>query len=393
MGTYKVDFKKLKETVGIDTVAQKLGYEFNPRAGKGSWAEYDLKNGGKVVDTIIIHNPRVPARQTYFRRSGGLERAGGDVISFIRENINAFNVSGSEWQKIGQVMCDCANLPRPDYENAYGKSVASGTREFDRDRYMVKPIDGYHMRKLFAQRGLTEDTMKLFAPSLVMIKDLAPNSFAGYNLGFPYVNLAENKVEGYEMRGYGGFKSMAAGTNAGSTCWVANFAGNNPVKTVYCFESGYDAMAFVQHNKATLNLSETAVVSIGGQIGLLQAKNLIRHFEGAKFVDCFDYDVAGRSYGIKLAAIKAGAEIRVGHDVNGVNVEYGDKRQYLPLDEANAEGLRKHFGIESGVGVKTTPAGFKDWNDLILDKRIEPKQTPSKLERNENLASRRGRGI
>lgn len=51
--------------------------------------------------------------------------------------------------------------------------------------------------------------------------------FDGYNIGFPYTDT-DNQVKGYEVRGYGGYKSKAAGTDSSSAAWVADFSGGNP---------------------------------------------------------------------------------------------------------------------------------------------------------------------
>jgi hypothetical protein len=42
------------------------------------------------------------------------------------------------------------------------------------------------------------------------------SSYDNYNLGFPYTEPGNTKVLGYEIRGYNGYKSKAAGTNSSS---------------------------------------------------------------------------------------------------------------------------------------------------------------------------------
>ena len=110
----QVNFKELKSKVGIDDIAFALGYRLDRKAGVGRYIEMVLPdNEGHPKDTIIIKNPNDKANQMYFRRNGS---RGGDVISLIRENANAFNVGGrNEWDTVAKVMAKYANEPIPEY--------------------------------------------------------------------------------------------------------------------------------------------------------------------------------------------------------------------------------------------------------------------------------------
>ena len=149
-------------------------------------------------------------------------------------------------------MARFANMPEPEYHEdwEYLKS-AKAASAFDISRYEVKQIDMERIPQIFHQRGLSDETVRQFAPFVFLIRDRRNGNFDGYNIGFPYTDT-DNQVKGYEVRGYGGYKSKAAGTDSSSAAWVADFSGGNPeaVRCVFFCESAFDAMAFHQMNKA-----------------------------------------------------------------------------------------------------------------------------------------------
>ncbi len=101
MTDYKVNFQDLKAKVGIDDVAYALGYRLDRKAGVGRYMELVLGDGKEKRDALVICHPQDKASQRFFRRDGSK----GDVVTLIRENLNAFNVSGKdEWQKIAKVL-------------------------------------------------------------------------------------------------------------------------------------------------------------------------------------------------------------------------------------------------------------------------------------------------
>ena len=138
------------------------------------------------------------ASQRFFRRDGSK----GDVVTLIRENLNAFNVSGKdEWQKIAKVLSRFANMPEPEYreDREYVQSVRYHAT-FDSSRYEVKPINPDKIPAIFQQRGLSDETVRTFAPFIRLIRDRKNENFDGYNIGFPYTNGENNQVRGYEMQ-------------------------------------------------------------------------------------------------------------------------------------------------------------------------------------------------
>lgn len=387
-----LDIQQLKAKVGVIDVAAALGYRIKAKAGipgRSRWIEMVKGDLNNPVDTLVISNADNKSTQGFFRRTGGK----GDVVALIRENLNELNHSTDpEWVRVMCVMADFANVPRPEVASLYRDINENNkvARELDAERYKVKPVEYVQVKRLLSDRGLTEETAKAFAPFICEIKDTTNDKYKGYNLGFPYSEAGDSKTVGYEIRGVKGYKAKAAGSNSSTAAWIADFAGlkGQQPNRVFCFESAFDAMAFYQRNRA--EASDAVLVSVGGQMGAKQMTYLLEHYHGARFVDCFDNDAAGRVYGVNLSLLAAGVSAHVVPvKGQGVSVEYDGKTQLLPMSEANAKGMKKHFGISSGVEVRTAPSDFKDWNDVVLGNRIEPKVSPNKYAVSEKIAERK----
>lgn len=402
MGLNKEDFaakmKELKRSVGVIDVALALGYSFKEKAGKintSKWLEMVKGSANSVADVIVVSNAGSKEDQFYFRRNN----SGGDAISLIRENISSFNVGeGSEWHKVINILSDLANRPRPEALAYYDtrNNAANISRVLDTDRYKLKPLEYQPMRRLLEARGLSESTAMIFSPFLCAIKDNNNTKFKGYNLGFPFTEPGSEKAVGYEIRGVNGFKSKAAGGNSSTASWIADFASVNGCepKRVYCFESGYDAMAFYQRNANQIDLKSSVFISTGGQVGALQLNRLFDQYPGCKFVDCFDNDPAGRAYACRLALAKANIAgvitvIKEGA-CPGVSIDKREEKIFIPFKEANADGIQKALGVSVGIESRIAPEGFKDWNDVLLGRRSGGIVSQTKYARDENLARRRG---
>ena len=244
------DFKALKERVGIDDVAHALGYKVNRLAGVGRFIEMCLHDTqGSHSDTIIIKEPKNKANQTFFRHTG---QGGGDVISFILENINSFHETGkNQWEIVGKVLSRLANEPVPEYSDSsyLDKMGYTGKQVFTPERYDVQPISEHLVAGMtfLTPRGISQETLMTFAPYIVRIRDLEMENYKNYNIGFPYREPGKDVVVGYEIRGFNKFKSKATGTNSSTAAWIVDMTPyGNPrgVENVYFAESAYDIMAF-----------------------------------------------------------------------------------------------------------------------------------------------------
>ena len=114
-------------------------------------------------------------------------------------------------------------------------------------------------------------------------------------------------------------------------------------------------------------------------------------------VDCFDNDVPGRIYGMKMIAAAEGIDFKdLKIVVDGSHIEVAYKGQITTLD-GNTATLKDLESIISSTkhryGVEKAPSAFKDWNDVVMNKPLSPILTPSKYERDEDLRERRGHKI
>lgn len=393
-----VNFKDLKAKVGVDDIAYYLGYRLDRSAGVGRYIEMVLPDTTGHKDKLIIKNPKEKASQTYFRRNGA---KGGDVVSLIRENLNSFHESGrNEWEIIGKVMARFANEPIPDYGDSQylTKAGYSDNRVFDPKRYEVKEIgrDLSEVMAFFAQRGIKEETVGVFAPFIKQIRDSCHTTYKQFNIGFSYTEAGKDKVVGYEIRGFGSFKSKAAGTNSTTGAWIADLSqGGEPtdIRHVYFAESAYDIMAFYQLNHLRLDSTHSVFVSLGGTFSDSQIKGIMAHYPEAKAMDCFDNDLAGRIYGIRMAALLEGIRLNVHKEEDKVKITVGAKNFGIPNEQLSFRELHKHIHIRYNVGEWKAAANYKDWNDQLMGKQMEVVAVENKFARNRNLADRREKGV
>ena len=73
----------------------------------------------------------------------------------------------------------------------------------------------------------------------------------------------------------------------------------------------------------------------------------------------------------------------------GLNVTAKDKTFLLELKRPLHIEIGQHISIKQKLGQWLPPGEFKDWNDCLLGKTIEPVISPTKRDRDANLAQRR----
>jgi hypothetical protein len=393
------DFKALKEKVGIDDIAYSLGYRVNRLAGVGKFVEMCLTDGnGKHIDTIVIRNPKDKAGQSFFRHNA---MGKGDVINFIKENIDSFHEQGrNQWEKIANILRKFANEPIPDIgDSAYLKKMGyTESQHFDASRYEVQPM-AEHLKNgmmYMTPRGFSKETLKTFSPFIVRIKDLKSDRFNDYNIGFPYREPGKDEILGYEIRGYGNFKGKVTGTNSTTAAWIASLSREeNPmaVRNVYFAESAYDIMAFYQANAMRIDRETSVFVSIGGTFSDRQVTGIMRHYENANAVDCFDNDLAGRIYGIRMAGLLSGKHLNIVKCDDAVRITLDGKEVAFKEAETNLQEVSRHMGFSSRMRQWKPPKAFKDWNDVIMNKPFVQLTQKDKFERDAALEKRRSSGL
>ena len=297
-------------------------------------------------------------------------------------------------------MARFANEPIPDYGDSLylAKAGYSDNRVFDPKRYETKEIgsDLSEVMAFFAQRSINEETVAVFAPFIKQIRDSCHTTYKQFNIGFSYTEAGKDKVVGYEIRGFGSFKSKAAGTNSTTGAWIADLSqGGEPadIRNVYFAENAYDIMAFYQLNHLRLDAAHSVFVSLGGTFSDGQVKGIMSHYSEAKAMDCFDNDLAGRIYGIRMAALLEGIRMNIHKEDSEIKITIGDKNFNIPNDQLSIRELRKHVHIRYNVGEWKAAENYKDWNDQLMGKQLEVVPIENKFARDRNLADRREKGV
>lgn len=422
---YDYDFKSLKSKVGIDDVALSLGYKIDRRAGVHKYIELVLcGSDGNESDRIIVSHPGDKSRQSYFRRRS---QGGGDVLDFVAENLGQFNVTGrNKWDAIAKVLARFANEPLPDRDKDYLQAI-NRPHNFDIAQYDIRPLSitvsesvmplpsGYVSMTIsevdlrtamsfFKSRCIRESTVRDFAHNIHLVHDKRL-SYPNFNLGFPYTEPGKSRCAGYEIRGMGAFKSKALGTNSTTAAWIVPNPGGqetdlnpNQVDAVFFAESAYDIMSFYQANIQKLyspmaeKQRSMVFVSIGGTFSPAQIKNIMEYYPNAKAVDCFDNDIAGRIYGIRMVSVIENLALRIQQVPEGIEIDYKGKKHLLPMT-SNLNELKKFISLKLDYGVWKPPKEFKDWNDVVMNRPMIDIRKSSKYERNDHLRESRKGGI
>ena len=102
-----IDYKEAKKKVSIISILRDWGYKFDKSKGKISPNFVLRDEHGKEIDRVIITNPKKSEEQGYWRRDGGK----GDLITFIKENLNQFGVVGrNETDTVTKVLAKLMNI-------------------------------------------------------------------------------------------------------------------------------------------------------------------------------------------------------------------------------------------------------------------------------------------
>ena len=396
MAHYKIEFSVMKHRVGVTDVAYSLGYSLNKKAGGGKYIELNLGPAHNPSDTIIVANHSSKENQSFFRRNGSK----GDVITLIRENLNSFNVPGdNEWVKTANVLASFANMPYiENYIDRQTKDMKSDTPQvFDPMRYKTLDVNPGCPHWILKRRGFNSDTVSDFKDKITLVRDVRMKNFDGYNIGFPYVDPSNGKLAGYEIRGGAGFKSKAAGTDSSNAFWCAEFINNQNflISHIFMFESGFDAMAFYQVNKAKLKNLNYALVSFGGAFSESQVNRLKWKYRDCSplYFDCFDNDLAGNVYSANLVKFIDKIPVKIDYKGSGdqkeVILTISDKVVTASSDTFNFEKQAEKAGVRYCVQHWKPPGCCKDWNDCLINPQFKFQQPVSKYDRDRNLYERR----
>jgi hypothetical protein len=124
-----------------------------------------------------------------------------------------------------------------------------------------------------------------------------------------------------------------------------------------------------------------------------QVSRTMKYYSNARAIDCFDNDIYGRLYGIRMAAIVSGVHLEVVKTDEGARFSADGKQFFLPTDKVTLLEFAKQVPLSLRCGMKKAPEGYKDWNDVVMHRQMDDMLTPSKYDRDEKLRLKRMSGI
>ena len=147
-------------------------------------------------------------------------------------------------------------------------------------------------------------------------------------------------------------------------------------------------MAFYQMNRAQLG-SNIALVSLGGTFSDRQVTGVMERFPNARAFDCFDNDLAGRIYGLRMMALLEDIPLKITKTDNGLKVEAKGKSIDIDTERSIIPQVSSALSLRYRMGQWPPPKTYKDWNDCLLNKPVKPVNAPDKNERDVSLAEKR----
>lgn len=392
-------YKFYRGKISIQEVAYQLGYRIDKTKGKNTPSFVLTSQDGKETDRIYIKNPNDLENSLFWRRNPGPGRqAFGDVIAFIRENINSFIESAGARNEIDAVNKVCQKLSNSTVDmnvvmasgQSTGTYIPHSERNFDLADFEREKGNWEKAMRFFKERGIDEYTASLFKDNYELIRDTKANNKVSWkNLGFPYRRPGESAIVGYEIRGFGKFKSKAEGTDSAHACWQAYLGkrgtpDNIPafeIEKIHIAESAYDVMSYVQLHQGRIDFDTSLFVSVGGTFTNDLMHKLFTAYPTATPVLHFDNDITGVMYDIRAAAIKAGKVMRSTTGNGEVIFYMNDKQFSVPADQLSYNQFIKASGLTSearpNVIIEKAPGDFKDWNE-VLQAAMEAEKTQQK---------------
>lgn len=110
------------------------------------------------------------------------------------------------------------------------------------------------------------------------------------------------------------------------------------------------------------------------------------NFYLAKAVDCFDNDLAGRVYGMRMAGVVDGMCLGIVQVGDKLQIKTNDKQIEMDIGKANVMELSKQLGLSGRTEMWKPPLNYKDWNDVVRGMPLEALQLKTKFQRDENLS-------
>jgi len=384
MSHYK-SFQDFRNEISLMQVVYELGYRIDKSKGKKT-PSFILTDGNKnEVDRLYIFNPNDNTKANFWRRNPGPGKfQAGDVIHFIKENISSFPEYVGARNEVDAINRVCLRLSNTvvDMSKVMGEEalryINRPERPFNLEDFEREKGNWKKAMRFFKERGIDEQTAELFKDNYELIRDTkAQTKVSWKNLAFPYRRPGEALIVGYEVRGFGKYKSKSEGTDSSRACWQAYLGKNGApdripvydIDRIHIAESAYDMMSYVQLHQGRLDFDRTLFVSVGGTYTNELMTRLFNEYPHAVPILHFDNDLTGVMYDIRAAAIKMGKTLRSTTANGEVHFFLDDKKFTVNADNLSYDQFIKASGVSPDkrpdIRIEKAPGDFKDWNEVL----------------------------
>lgn len=397
----ELTYEDYKRRLSIQELLVDAGYRLNRRDGLRYPSYVRIDSDGRRVrgDKFIVTANgfccfQPPERKNY------------NVISFIKEHPHFFAeyTPGMSADRLVNLVCRrLLNEPQEIRETRIFNPGKEG-KPFDINEYDLQAfrMDDWESQKkfypYFKNRGINLDTQRAFCGHFFLASRHRTDGKSFTNLAFPLSLPAwpGKQIVGLEERsrpnaeGKTAYKGMAAGSNATEGMWIGRLEQHRSdvgyttplsgAKDVYWFESAFDAMAFYQiekkENVAYADLGNAVFVSTGGTPSVRQFAGMLEQTPNANHHLCFDRDRAGQLYAVNFT-LQMNGRVFNSHTtkkdtlvVTDLTGKYG--RHEMVVTTFDFDAICKELGLEKQhIDYRPPSEGYKDWNDQLLDKRMD----------------------
>ncbi len=380
-------YEDFKNKIDIKDLLVDAGYHFYRKDGTRYPVFVKLDHNGKRIhgDKFIVTANglccfRPPEQRNY------------NVISFIKEFSDKFSEYTPGMDKNRLVNLVCKRLLNHPIEQTWQEIKESREESvFNVEKYDLLAYDKNNKENVkrfypfFRQRGLDLWTQAAFSGHFFISTSKSQQGEYRYsNLAFPFQVPGNDAIVGLEERGVrrkdgNSYKGKASGTNSVSGVWIANLSGKpfDKAERVYWFESGYDAMSFHQIQRKNGGEYKGVYVSTGGSPGEKQFSGVLELCPNAEHHLCFDRDLPGKIYACNFVMQRAGRRFSSYSMPGSSTIVFVDKtegqvRHEFEKDTFSFSTFCERMGVHDKRNVYHPAAQwYKDWNDQLLEKRIE----------------------
>lgn len=358
-------FQEYRDRISIGEMAEHLGYKRDPGGGR-TYLCYYLGSPDNKEDEIVIYNPNIPGKNTYFSRKGNDK---GNLIDFILNRLNRFPSTSRPGKKgVLDVLETYINGSSHIIREANSSRKQISSPKFNYSYWDPKPLldsNNYYLTKI---RKLSPETVADFQSKLHIYVVGKSN-----HIGFPFRHPGQMEITNFELRNYFekdnvNFKSFCTGGDKSTSCWIANFVPFNEVDSIYLFESAIDAMSFYEI-KHFNKLTKSAFISVGGHVTQGQIQSLKKAFPNvATWYCCYDKDASGQCFDVSTSCYLADKECKTytkpaPEGGKEIHITIEDK-SYTYHDTSFSSTTFLEELNENNIKIIKTEK-YKDWNELL----------------------------